>query len=48
LIADLEQTFKNLWAFQWRLNPTKCVFGVTSGQLLGFLITNHGIEASQK
>jgi hypothetical protein len=48
LIADLEQTFKNLRSFRWQLNPTKCVFGVPSGQLLGFLISNRGIEASQK
>jgi hypothetical protein len=34
--------------FRWQLNPTKCVFGVPSGQLLGFLISNRGIEASQK
>jgi hypothetical protein len=33
LITDLEQTFKNLRAFRWQLNPTKCVFGVPSGQL---------------
>ena len=27
-----------------RLNPKKCTFGVTSGKLLGFLITRRGIE----
>ena len=26
LIEDLEETFKNLKAWQWKLNPTKCVF----------------------
>jgi hypothetical protein len=30
------------------LNPNKCVFGVPSGQLLGFLVNNRGIEASTK
>jgi hypothetical protein len=30
------------------LNPNKCVFGVPSGQLLGFLVSNQGIEASTK
>jgi len=30
------------------VHPTKCVFGVPSGQLLGFLVSNRGIEASTK
>jgi hypothetical protein len=30
------------------LNPNKCVFGVPSEQLLGFLVSNRGIEASTK
>jgi hypothetical protein len=34
LIADLTETFANLHEFQWKLNPTKCVFGVASGLLL--------------
>src|SRR5919201_5117015 len=29
-------------------NPTKCMFWVPSGQLLGFLVSNRGIEASTK
>jgi hypothetical protein len=28
------------------LNPTKCVFGVPAGQLLGFIIPHHGIEVN--
>jgi hypothetical protein len=28
------------------LNPTKCVFGVPAGQLLGFIISHHGIEVN--
>jgi hypothetical protein len=31
LNADLTETFANLREFQWKLNPTKCVFGVPSG-----------------
>jgi hypothetical protein len=31
LITDLTETFANLREFQWKLNPTKCVFGVPSG-----------------
>ena len=30
------------------MNPNKCVFGVPSGQLLGFLVSHRGIEASAK
>ena len=28
------------------LNPAKCVFGVPSGKLLGFLVSERGIEAN--
>jgi hypothetical protein len=48
LIEDLKQTFENLNKWKWKLNPNKCVFGVPSGQLLGFLVSNRGIEASTK
>jgi hypothetical protein len=48
LVEDLKQTFKNLNKWKWKLNPNKCVFGVPSGQLLGFLVSNRGIEASTK
>ena len=48
LIEDLKETFKNLKTWQWKLNPTKCVFGVPSGQLLGFLVSNRGIKANTK
>jgi hypothetical protein len=27
-ITDLEETFNSLRKFHWKLNPTKCVFGV--------------------
>ena len=40
LITDLKQTFDNLCEYKWKLNPTKCVFGVPSGQLLGFLVSH--------
>jgi hypothetical protein len=46
LIADLTETFANLREFQWKLNPTKCVFGVPSGFLLGFMVRHRGIEAN--
>jgi hypothetical protein len=46
LIADVEETFASLQEYQWKLNRNKCVFGVPSGKLLGFIISHHGIEAN--
>jgi hypothetical protein len=46
LIAGLEDTFSSLRKFRWKLNPTKCIFGVPSGKLLGFIVSNRGIEAN--
>src|SRR5438128_10384407 len=38
--------FHNLRQTRMMLNPEKCVFGVPSGKLLGFLVSNRGIEAN--
>jgi hypothetical protein len=46
LIADLQETFNNLRKYNMMLNPTKCVFGVSAGQLLGFIVSHRGIEAN--
>jgi hypothetical protein len=46
LIDDLEETFASLRKVDLRLNPKKCVFGVPSGKLLGFLVSHKGIEAN--
>jgi hypothetical protein len=48
LIADLEETFASLREYRWKLNPNKCVFGVPSGKLLGFIISHCGIEANHE
>jgi hypothetical protein len=48
LIVDLQQTFGSLRKYKWKLNPIKCMFGVPSGQLLGFLVSHRDIEASTK
>ena len=45
-IDDLQETFENLRRFKWKLNPTKCVFGVSAGKLLGFIVSSRGIEAN--
>jgi hypothetical protein len=46
LISDLSETFANLRELQWKLNPTKCIFGVPSGLLLGVMVGHQGIEAN--
>ena len=46
LVADLEQTFAKLRANSIKLNPEKCVFGVPRGMLLGFIVSERGIEAN--
>jgi dsDNA-binding SOS-regulon protein len=48
LIIDLEETFASLREYHWKLNPNKCVFGVPSGKLLGFIISHRDIEANPK
>lgn len=44
----LEQIFERLAKYKLHLNPKKCVFGVTSGKLLGFIISRCGIEVDPK
>nr|AAL93083.1 putative polyprotein [Oryza sativa Japonica Group]ABF96863.1 retrotransposon protein, putative, Ty3-gypsy subclass [Oryza sativa Japonica Group] len=44
--SDLQETFNNLRAAGMKLNPGKCVFGVRAGKLLGFLVSERGIEAN--
>jgi hypothetical protein len=46
LLSDLETTFKCLRAKGVELNPEKCVFGVPRGMLLGFIISERGIQAN--
>jgi len=43
LIADLTKVFKALKVYRWKLNPTKCIFSVPSGILLGNIISHRGI-----
>jgi hypothetical protein len=48
LLSDLEVTFSCLKAKSVKLNPKKCVFGVPRGMLLGFIVSERGIEANPK
>ena len=45
-IADLKETFMNLRAAGLKLDPEKCVFGVSRGKMLGYIIGPKGIRAN--
>jgi hypothetical protein len=46
LVNDLDVAFKCLRAKNIKLNPEKCVFSVPRGMLLGFIVSERGIEAN--
>ena len=46
LLDDLKETFANLQRYRMKLNPEKCTFGMPAGQLLGYIISQRGIEAN--
>ncbi|PKI77644.1 hypothetical protein CRG98_001982 [Punica granatum] len=43
-LVNLKRLFEHLKKYKLRLNPTKCTFGVKSGKLLGFIVSEKGIE----
>jgi hypothetical protein len=48
LLDDLKETFENLHKSKMMPNPKKCVFGVSSGKLLGYMVSSRGIDANPK
>jgi hypothetical protein len=46
LVSDLNIAFGCLRANGVKLNPEKCVFGVPRGMLLGYIVSQPGIEAN--
>jgi hypothetical protein len=48
LLDDLKETFNNLCKYKMMLNPKKCVFGVSLGKLLGYMVSARGIDANPK
>jgi hypothetical protein len=48
LLDDLKETFDNLRKSKMMLNPKKCVFGVSSGKLLGYMVSSRGIDMNPK
>ncbi|KAF8086995.1 hypothetical protein N665_0605s0003 [Sinapis alba] len=47
-VQHLSEYFDTLNKYGMKLNPTKCIFGVTSGEFLGYIVTKRGIEANPK
>jgi hypothetical protein len=44
----IKETFDNLRKYKMKLNPKKCVFGVSSGKLLSYMVSAMGIDANPK
>ena len=43
-LVNLRKLFGRLQKYQLKLNPAKCTFGVKSGKLLGFIVSQKRIE----
>jgi len=43
-ITNLGKLFRRIKEYSLRLNPQKCIFGVTARKLLRFLVSDRGIE----
>jgi hypothetical protein len=48
LLDNLAIVFNRLRSMHTKLNLDKCVFGVTAGKLLSFLVSHPGIEANRE
>jgi hypothetical protein len=42
LLDDLRETFDNLHKHHMMLNPNKCIFVMSSGKLLGYMVSSRG------
>ena len=45
-IPALWKFFERILFYKFQLNPKKCTFGVKSGKLLGFIVSQRGIEVN--
>jgi hypothetical protein len=48
LLDDLKETFNNLYKYKMMLNSKKCVFGLSSEKLLGYMVSSRGIGVNLK
>ena len=47
-LDDLQETFNTFRSYNMKLNPSKCVFRVTTGKFLGFMVSHRGIEVNSE
>jgi hypothetical protein len=47
-VHDLAETFQTLRKYDMKLNPSKCVFGVSSRKFLGFVVSKWRIKANSE
>jgi hypothetical protein len=47
-LTDLRLALERMHGYELKMNPLKCVFGVSAGKFLGFIIHEHGIEIDPK
>ena len=45
-LYSLKETFSTLRKYNMKLNLAKCVFAITSGKFLGFMVSQRGIESN--
>jgi len=43
-LINLKKLFERLRKYKLKLHPTKCIVGMKSGKLLGFIVSQKGIE----
>jgi hypothetical protein len=48
LLDNLKETFNILCKSKMTFNPKKCVFDVSSGKLLGYMVSSWGIDVNPK
>jgi hypothetical protein len=48
LLDDLKETFNNLCKYKMMLNTKKCVFDVSPGKFLGYMVSSRRIDANPK
>ena len=47
-LNDLQEKFDTLRSYNMKLNPSKCMFEVTIGKFLGFMVSQRGIEVNSE
>jgi len=47
-VKDVKTMFERMKQYKLRIKPQKCVFGVSSGKLLGHIVSRRGVEVDPK